>query len=200
MRGPQILPLIKSVTTNTACLLPGGLFSGCSSTRESTTYQSPSNTPPVPVIDNRLPYERCSEAVRQLHPSFPPNCTLFEEGEVEVVSDIQVEADGYADIWKARSTLDGYSVIQKSHRCHETEDVGPVFKVRLDVFSRTAWPTSYPRDITERFQCAASFPTRTLLRSSGSTPHQTTPSRSSSTLLAISGLENILTRTPRLTS
>ena len=200
MRKPRILPLTKSVAASTVCLLSKGLFSGCPSTQESTTYQSSSNIPPVPVIDNRLPYERYSEAVRRLHPSFPPNCPLFEEGEVEVISDIQVEADGYADIWKARSTLDGHNVIQKSHRCHETEDVGPVFKVRLDDFPRTAWLTSYPRGITERFQCAESFPTRTLLRSSGSTPHQTTPSHSSSTLPAISGSENILTRTPMLTS
>ena len=127
------------------------LFSFGSSQSENTAYLWPTNFPPIPAIDNDLPHERCSEAVRQLRPLFPSACVSFEPGEVEVVGDNPIAAGGFADIWEG--TLDSHSIIQKSYRCYETCDVERIFRVRSEYFSRTAWFTLRFRDTSARCGC-----------------------------------------------
>lgn len=195
MRRPRVTPLVESLMAhviNAICL-----FSCCSSQSENTAYPSPSNPPPVPLIDNDLPYERYSETVRQLRPLFPSACTSLKPGEVKVVGDTPIGAEGFADIWEG--TLDGHRVIQVSYRCYETGDVERIFRVSNEHSSRTAWFTSCFRGTSGRCRHAPSSPIQTLFRSSGLIPPQSTLLLSSSTLPAMSASMNISTRTPRPT-
>lgn len=124
MRGLNILACIRKAIRR---------FSFRPSESENMAYLGPYNSPPVPIIDNGLPYERHSEAVRQLRPLFPPSCTLFEPGEVTTVGDTPVVADGSADIW--RGTCNGQSIVQKSYRRYQTQcKVEPIFQVRYERF------------------------------------------------------------------
>ena len=122
MGGPRFLAYILNAVR---------LFSFHPSQSENMAYLSPSNSPPVPVIDNDLPYDRYSEAVRQLCLLLLPTCPSFEPGEVRVVGDTPIAAGGFADIWRA--TCDATSIVQKSYRCYETGDVGSISQVRIEL-------------------------------------------------------------------
>ena len=114
-----------------ACILNAvRLFSFHPSQSENMAYLSPFNSPPVPVINNDLPYERYSEAVRQLCLLHLPTCPSFEPGEVRVVGDTPIAAGGFADIW--RGTRNATSIVQKTYRCYETGDVGSISQVRIE--------------------------------------------------------------------
>jgi len=195
MRGLQVLPLSKSLVVRIADAVRR--FSCCSSQSKNTAYLSPSNPPPVPLIDKNLPYERYSETVRQLRPLFPSTCTLLKPGEVKVIGDTPIGAEGFADIWDG--TLNGHRVIQVAYRCYETGEVEHIFRVRNENSSRTAWLTSRFRDTSERCRHAPSSPIRTSSRSSGLIQPQTTLLLSSSALLAMSASTNTSARTPKPT-
>lgn len=127
MRCPRLVNYIL----NAVCL-----FSFRPWESENMAYLSPPNPPLVPVIDNDLPYDRYSEAVRQLCLLLLPTCPSFEPGEVTVVGDTPIAADGFADIWQG--TCDANSVVQKSYRCYETGSIEDVFRVRNELSSWTA--------------------------------------------------------------
>ena len=142
----KVLRLVKSFVAKTV-----RLFSGCSSTQESTTYLSPSNSLPTPIIGSNLPSKRYSEEVRRLRPLFPPNCPSLEMSEVNVVGDYPIDAGGYADIWEATLIPDGRDIIQKSYRFMETGDMDSLFRVRIVCSSRIPWLMLRSRDIAKRF-------------------------------------------------
>lgn len=189
MRGPPLGVYIL----NAVCL-----FSFRPSQSENMAYLSPSNPPPVPVIDSDLPYERYSEAVRQLCLLLLPACPLFEPGEVTVVGDTPIAAGGFADIW--RGTRGANSIIQKSYRCYETGDVESISRVRNELSSRTAWLTFCLRDSSARHGCLRNSLTPTLFDSSESTLLETTLLLSSLTWAAIADSGNTSTNTLKPTS
>ena len=183
MRGPRFLLLAKSFFIDAA-----SLFSWRFSQSENNPSLPSLSPPPVSVTDNGLPHKHYSEVVQQLRPPPPPNCASFEANEVKAVSDIPIEAGGYADVWEA--TLYDRNVIQKSYRCYETGDVESIFRVRNNVSSCDVLFTLCSRDIVERFRHAVGSPTRTSFRLLESPPCQTILSLSFSTPLVISDSEN----------
>lgn len=126
MSGPQIPALAKPFLASLAEAIR--LFSFSSPQSENRAYLSPSNSPPAPVIDKNLPHERYSDAVKQLRPLFPPACPWLQPGDVKMVGNVPVNAEGFADIWEG--TLDDRSVLQKSYRCYESCDIERIFRVR----------------------------------------------------------------------
>ena len=144
MRGSQVLPLVKSVVAYTV-----RLFSWHPSQSENAAYLSSSNPPRVPVIDNSLPHERYSEAIRQL---LPPNCAFFQGAEVRIVDNSPIQAGGYADNWEA--ILDGRNVVLESYRSYETGDIDGTFRVRnVRLFTHLAVYILFQRYHTEILAC-----------------------------------------------
>ncbi|KAF9777644.1 kinase-like domain-containing protein [Thelephora terrestris] len=121
MRDLRLPPLANSFVVQAA-----RLFYQCFSSSGNDVSSPSLASPPRPVVDNDIPYERYSDAVEQLRPLFPPNCISFGADEVEVVGDIPLGAGGYANIWVA--TLCGRSVIRKSYRRYENDDVESIFQ------------------------------------------------------------------------
>jgi len=198
MRYPR--PMARIL--NSVRLFSFSVFSFWSSQSESTAYLSPfSNSPPVPVIDNDLPYERYSEAVRRLRPLFSPTCPLFEPGEVTVIGDTPIAAGGFADIWKGTRGYgrDSHNVIQKTYRCYEICDVERTFRVRNQHSSHTPWFTFHFRGSSARCGYSHNSPTPTLPDSSESIQLQTTLSPSFSIPAAISASESTSTSTLKST-
>ena len=189
MRGRRLVAYIL----NTVCL-----FSSHPSQSENTAYLSPFNSPPVPMIDNDLPHERCSEAVRQLCLLLLPTCPSFEPGEVTVIGDTPIAAGGFADIWQG--TCNAKSIVQKSYRCYETCGVESTFRVRNELSSRTPRFTFHFRDSSMRYGCLHKSLTPTLFGFSGSILLQTTLFLSSLTRVAVSASGNTSTSTPKPTS
>lgn len=193
MRKPRLL-----LVARTFIIDPAFLFSWCFSQSEKNPSLASVSPPPVSVTDNGLPHKHYSEVVQQLCPSPSPNCASFEATEVKAISDIPIEAGGYADILEA--TLYDRNVIQKSYRFYETGDVESIFRVRHNVSSCDALFTLYSRDTAGRFRRAVSSPTRTSFRLLGLPLCQTILSPSFSTPLVISDSENTSKGTPKLTS
>jgi hypothetical protein len=151
MRTPPILALAKTFGAHVANTIR--LFFSGSSQPEDEAYLSPLNFPPLPTIDLGLQYERYSEAVRQLCPSFPLTCTFLEPDEVKVVGDTPVGAGGFADIWKG--TLDGRTVLQKSYRRYKYCDIESIFQARNGSSARTATAhIPFQRYLGEVWACA----------------------------------------------
>ena len=123
MRGPQLLPPVKSLALDAVRLL-----SWCFFQPESNASLQLPNPPSVSVTNSDSPYEQYSKAVHQLHSLFPPDCPSLEADDAKVVSGILLGVWGYADIFEV--TLYGRSVIQKSYRRYETGDFEPIFRVR----------------------------------------------------------------------
>lgn len=174
------------------------LFSSHPSQSENTAYLSPFNSPPVPVIDNDLPHERRSEAVRQLCLFLLPTCLSFEPGEVTVIGDTPIAAGGSADIWQG--TCNGKSIVQKSHRCYETGGIEDTSRVRNELSSHTLRFTFHFRDSSTKYGCLHKSLTPTLSGSSGSIPLRTTLFLSSLTRAATWASGNTSTSTPKPTS
>ena len=146
MRGPQLLPPVKSLALDAVRLL-----SWCFFQPESNASLQLPNPPSVSVTNSDSPYEQYSKAVHQLHSLFPPDCPSLEADDAKVVSGILLGVWGYADIFEV--TLYGRSVIQKSYRRYETGDFEPIFRVRdnrsssCDVLFMFFFLQEYCRDV-----------------------------------------------------
>lgn len=171
------------------------LFSFHSLKSENTAYLLPFNSPPAPVIDNDLPYERYSETVQRLRSLFPPACPSFEPGEVTLDVETPIAAGGFADIWQG--TCGGHRVVQKTYRCYETGDAESTFRVSNGYSSRTAWFTFCSRDTSARYGCLHSYIISILSDSSELILPQTTLFLLSLTRATISTSENTSTSTPK---